>query len=511
MRSLSAVLLALLGSILIAASPAQAEWKKATSPNFVVYSDGDERTLRAYVQELESFDRMLRFRHRQPLDQPAARPLPIYLVGGIHQLRQVWYGAPEQVAGFYSPTSEGTFAVAIRQRDFNEFLRHEYAHHFFFNLGLTVPAWLHEGLAEYYMTAKFEGTGVMIGNPSVLRAGTLLNFSWLPLEDLLTKSSGQILNEEQQDAYYPVAWALTHWFMSDPERSDKLWDYMRRVNAGENPARAMEQVTGQSLTQLRATLGTYVRGKLQGYTLTNVVRPVEVKVERLGPSADALLLLNQKLIRGTGEARGSVLAEVRRRAERFPDDRLALFALGHAGLHFGDREGGMAALRRLLERFPDDTEAMQFLALGYIEQARDEPARARELLPLARAQLVRAVQIDPNDYRTYALIGRMRQGEPGYPSDNDLQAWRNAWELAPEIYSTVVAYGSALMLREQFTEAEKVLLPLANHPHARAENPAAELLKRARAKQPPPDQGAPRQPDGEDEAAPKPAQPPAAR
>lgn len=524
MFRLPAFLLALAAAFSLA-SPAAAEWKKATSPNFVVYSDGTEGALRRYVQNLEAYDRVLRFRHNLATDETAARPLPIYLVRGPKQLEEIRYGAPDRIAGFYQPTSEGSFAVAIRDGGRDDFLLHEYAHHFFYGLSPNVPGWLHEGLAEYYMTAEFEGDDVILGNYSPMRAAALLGETWLPLEDLLGKPFSAITRENHRRTYYSVAWVLTHWFMSDPARREQLMAYERLVQEGGDPVRAMEQATGMSLTQLRNILEGYGRRQLAGQRVSGAVRPVEVRIERLGAVADDLLLLNQKMVAGTTEPRERVLAEVRRRAERHGEDRLALFALGHAGLHFGDRPAGLAALQKLLSLYPEDTEAMQFLALGYIEQARDEPDKADDLLGRARGHLQKAYQLDPNDYRTYALIARTQEGLPGFPTDNHLLVRQNAYTLAPGVPANVLAYASALMLKGQFDEAAAVLRPLANHPHRRgANNAAADLLRRAEARQPPPSAAAlreaaeappePEQPEpappGEPDPA-DPAKPPAAR
>ena len=51
----------------------RAEWLRAESERFIVYSDSDERVLRSYVQNLETFDRVLRFRTGLPMDAAPPR------------------------------------------------------------------------------------------------------------------------------------------------------------------------------------------------------------------------------------------------------------------------------------------------------------------------------------------------------------------------------------------------------------------------------------------------------
>ncbi|WP_162938837.1 hypothetical protein [Brevundimonas naejangsanensis] len=57
-----------MAGILTTATPAHAEWRKAESDRFIVYSDVGERQLRNFVQDLESYDRVLRFRMGLPGD-----------------------------------------------------------------------------------------------------------------------------------------------------------------------------------------------------------------------------------------------------------------------------------------------------------------------------------------------------------------------------------------------------------------------------------------------------------
>ena len=45
---------------LAAATPAQAEWREATSKHFVIYSEDSEKSVREFATRLERFDAALR-------------------------------------------------------------------------------------------------------------------------------------------------------------------------------------------------------------------------------------------------------------------------------------------------------------------------------------------------------------------------------------------------------------------------------------------------------------------
>jgi Flp pilus assembly protein TadD len=470
-----------------AAGPAHADWKRAESPRFIVYSRGGEGALRRYVQSLEMYDYILRYRMGLPLDAVPARKLPIYLVNNRSGLVAINPATGPNVLGTYFPVGEDIFAAAVDDREM-DYLLHEYFHHFSFELGSAAnySGWLIEGLAEYFMTAEITDNSVRIGMYNDNRAQWLLNSTWLPLEDLLSKRPGEIKRRGDQATYYPVAWLLTHWFMGDETRRAQLGAYITQVQAGTDPVAAMQAATGMGLPALRAELRRYLHGRL---TIINyeVERPdPAIVVTSLPASADDLLLVGQRLKVGVkDEDRAETAALVRRLAAAHPDDPFAMLQLGHAELHFGDPVAGETVLARLLEREPDNIEALQLMAARYMALA-DEQPEDLSLRVRAREHLARAYRADPGQYYTLHLLARNRQGQAGYPNENDLTTWSLAYDLAPQLSGIRLGYASALMQASIFDEAIILLEPLANAPHGGSASDAAQaLLERARAGQPP--------------------------
>lgn len=486
LRSLAALAAALACGF---ATPASAEWRRAESPNFVVYSQGNEGSLRRYVRNLEIYDYLLRLRMGLPIDQPNPRRLPIYLVSGRAGLLQVHPRAGPNVAGTYFPVAEDIFAVAFQDSE-QDYLLHEYFHHFSMQMGATatLPGWLTEGMAEYFMTADIEPGSVKIGGYNEDRVRTLFNASWVPLEDLLTKRYGEI-RVGQRPTYYPLAWMLTHWFMSDDARREQLGVYIADVQRGIGSREAMERATGMTLEQLRAELRRYRRLSITTYT-ADFPLP-DIQITTLPRSADDLLLIGQRLKVGVAEdRRDETAALVRRLAARHPDDPMAMLHLGHAELHFGDPDAGEAALTRLLDREPDNVEALQLMAARFIALAGERPESAEDSLRRAKSYLGRAYAVAPNEYYTLHLLSRTRVGAVDYPNENDLVTLYNAKTLAPQLASIRLDYASALMRNGEFDEAVAVLGPLSNAAHGGgAANAAKVLIGLARAGDGPPDAG----------------------
>lgn len=476
---MATALAAVMGTaVLCAPGAAHADWLRAESERFIVYSDGSDRSLREYVQKLETFDRVMRYRSGLPISDTPPRKLPIYLVGSRRGLLQVNPDSGANVAGTYFSADEDIFAVAMRGEN-DEVLLHEYAHHFMMgNMPGAYPGWFVEGFAEYYMTANIEGDRILLGDFSEHRAYWLYNGTWIRLEDLLRLRPGEITRSDYRETYYPVAWLLTHWFFSDPERAEQLKVYLADVASGGDSVDAMQRATGLTLAELRSALMRYRGQRLKGRNISGQFPPLNISVTRLPEAADDLLLLNQRLKIGVSdEDREALGREVMERAAPHGDDPLALLAAGHAGLHFGDAPAGERALKRLLEIQPRHIEALQLLAGERMRQAGDsnDPEEAVALRREARDMLARAYAAGQNDYRTLTLIAELRSTEPDYPNENDILTLGLAFDRAPQLADVRIRYASSLARLDRTEEALEVLRPLANNPHG---GPAAEYAER---------------------------------
>lgn len=466
LRSIAAFM-AVFIALTFGAAPAKADWLRAESERFIIYSDGDERTLRQYVQKLETFDRVLRLFMGLSMDEAPPRKLPIYLIGHQRELTRVLPQAVENQWGVYVPAEQDIFAVARRSRGDDSTLLHEYAHHFMFqNFNFPYPAWFVEGFAEYYAATNITSGRVEVGLYNENRVSWLQHGDWLRMEDLLAGRALNARGDRFNETYYPLAWLLTHWFMGDTQRRETLHRYMLDVGSGGDPVESLEPHTGLTPTGLRDALRAYMRGRIPYSRVSHPFPEVPIRVERLPRSANDLLLINQRLKIASGRENPDALVEVvRGLAARHPGDPFARLVLGRAEMLLGDSATGEMELRALLRERPDHVEALQLLALSRMNNAADHPQGPDVAMREMRGFLQRAYDADDANYYTFLLIAQSRIGERGYPDENDLAAWELAYIIAPQLGQSRFGLAQALMAHDRNDEAIALLQPLANDPH----------------------------------------------
>jgi len=503
-RILSAVAALFVLLLALAATPAEARWLRAESPRFIIYSDGSESVLRAYVDKMEVFDTFLRARHGLPENGVPLRKLPIYLVRSRTDLQITWNGAGDAVAGYYSPGSGDTFAVVtLEDRKDSTVLMHEYTHHFMLqNFPGAYPAWMVEGYAEFYGETKVNDRFIEVGQVANHRADALLAGRWMPMADLL----GNKRTSTDWNSFYGQSWILTHYLMSDPARFTQFRTYASAVGRGADPVKAMEAATGQSPEALEQTLRKYVRSglKITQYKRGNIPQP-QITVTTLPPSADDLLLQRIQIVAHSyKDADPGYLAMIRKRAAKYPDDQLAVLTLGQTEMELGDHAAGRSLLEGWLRTHPDDAEAMFVLgshlyndAWSKSDEAADkkdaagkkgdddedvdeEPVERTvadpEMMKDAERWLAKAVELAPTDYRILYAYAQTRRQSGGYPQKSDLDLLIRAYKQAPQVVPLRFELIQVLIVQNHTPEARALLQPLLNSPHGGSVVAAAQRL-----------------------------------
>ena len=416
---------------------ARAEWREATSSNFVVYTEGSENDAREFAAKLERYNYVLRRFHnvREPAQAPRFR---VFLLEDIEAVQRL--AGSRSVGGYYVPTARALMFIGMRnagaQRNFepDAVLFHEYLHHFMFQyFPATYPVWYSEGYAEFWATMRFLDNGVVeVGHQQEGRYGSFVQGRWVPLRRLLTARSYADIPEV--DLIYAQGWLLSRYMFENAERRRQIQAYLNAINAGMSYEEAMNTHIGRNASQLNDELFEYAsRGRYNVVRLPfRTIDVGTITVRTLSPGEQALVEQEIRISQGVRHTEmAGRAATIRRIAGGFPNDPNALNLLAEAEQLAGNLPAAAAAVDRLLGVAPNHPRGLMRKGELEVERLRAANSTDRAAWAAARQYLVRAMQAAPNDPVVHEAYYDSFTAQGVLPPDDAQNALYTAHELAP--------------------------------------------------------------------------------
>lgn len=498
---------------------AASKWLRADTHNFIIYSDGGEKDLREFAENVERFDATLR-KFMQIGSREKPNRLTIYMVRDQATVGRIVRDS--NVAGFYRPGLEGSFAVANRSQSTQlaaltgtEVLFHEYAHHFMFeNLSAAYPLWLQEGVAEYYSTVTFTKEGQpVVGTPAYHRALGLFYGTKVPLKSVLTARRYSDVKKSQQETFYGRSWLLTHKLMRSPEGLTRLRNYLTDFFNGMPLEDAANRHFDIAATEKE--LDAAMTGR---FTKTTLLEPVAFQSEMTVLPLDALHseligLRLQFIGRANPVAARDRLTAL---AAQYPDQSDVWYELANA-IVYADMDEQRKAAKALrdgkngasqpADNDDEDSPLDQLQDVGLFgtlapvreparlaaEAALDKAitankanGRARALLAnlimtrldeastpvddkawaAVRTHVIAANSANPEDPVPLVMWYRVQQETKGKPSETARAGLAKAFELVPEVIPVRIMYAFDLARNGNIPTARKILEIIANDAHS---------------------------------------------
>jgi hypothetical protein len=462
-----------------AASPAEAKWLRADSNNFIIYSEGSERDLRDFAEKLERFDATLRYRFKIPGGKDP-NPLTIYLVDRATDAGRLAAGkGGSNIAGFYRPDPEGSFAVSNRE-DYvikgtpqsQQTLFHEYAHHFMRRfLPSAFPAWFIEGFAEYYSTVDFTKEGkAEVGKPAYGRAFGLLTMPKIPAETLLFKRPLEMRNSGQIDVYYGRAWLLTHLLYNDQARVSQLGSYVDAINKGVDPKKAATDSFGD-LVQLDKDLNRYMTKPLTYRTTGEAIAIAgPISIAALPPALDAAIPLRlERLSAGGDERLMRTRDALKKLSAQYPGDAGIWYEIAMSEWALTDdnrnKVAARAAVDKALALDPKHVRANVLLGEMLIAGVEDKKDAVAADWNAARKPIILANRTNPDDPMPLAAYYRSFVSQGMRPPPIAVDGLAKAFHLGPEDINTRMNYAFALANDGKYDIAIALAKIVALDPH----------------------------------------------
>ena len=488
LRALTTFLTSVIAASAIIASPAKADWHMAQSDNFVIYADDSPKDIRRFSENLERFHQAMARLSGGTIAKPSpSNRVTIFVVGSANKIRKL--AGSSRIAGFYRPQAGGSkaFIQTIRNTngrpDFSTIVMlHEYAHHFLISRSrFEMPRWVSEGSAEFFSAARFEKDGgVILGNLAQHRAYSVLQGDDITVRQLLDQDLfRKRFGSKGSTSFYGRAWLLYHYLTFHPERRAQLVAYQQAIVKGVPSLEAGEQAFGD-LDQLHREVNKYKKGR--GFSILPF-KPSElaigdITIAPLSAGEAKMMPLRIQSQRGVNRKQAlKLLPNVRKVAERFPNDAGVLTALAEAEHDAGNDAEAIAAADRALAIDPSRANAYVQKGYALFRMARETEGEDRKAAYDRAMEPFAALNQIENDHPLplmYVYRSFTERGAP--PSDNARAALERAAQLAPFDKALWFNVGMMWLDEGKIALAKTAFQPIAYNPHGGGQSGQAKKL-----------------------------------
>jgi tetratricopeptide (TPR) repeat protein len=359
-------------------------WTLARNARFELYlqnGSGDGRELMLRLERLQVF-----FERLSGLNVEGRPPIQILV-----------FRSPESYQPFRLEPNSDSYYVGNDGRDYivlsgDTILRdaaHEYWHFVEHARAMRLPAWLNEGLGEFFSTLRFDATGAAIAGTEP--AGLVANLrtqEWIALPDLLslTPDGPLRLDRDRLQLFYNESWALAHMLMLSPDYSPRFQELTGRLAAGTTSRPALESTYSKPLDEIGRDLRAWVQNRAGPAPLGEIApiaAPGAIQVSQVSESVIKRML--PEIMAGAGK-RQQAEALYRDLARENPGDPQIPAALAMLALRENNRLEAQRQWRIALERGIKDAR----MCFRFSQMAQQQGLPAADV----RSALERAVLLD---------------------------------------------------------------------------------------------------------------------
>jgi hypothetical protein len=229
-------------------------WIQVSSDTYIVKSSAGEERAKRVLKELEGFHQLIGSTLVFSNTELPELPIEVLLVGDeatMKELEPEFNGRRVPVAGFFQAGQDRDFIVLsgrVFPQTLTSVVYHELTHYFVMRGLASRPAWLNEGLAEYFSTAEIREDEISLGAVSLDRLQLLETGSVLPLKDFFAiDTSSPYYNESSKaSVYYAQAWGFIHYLLHG-EHAPGFRQYLIALQKGDADLLSYLNVTERNL------------------------------------------------------------------------------------------------------------------------------------------------------------------------------------------------------------------------------------------------------------------------
>jgi tetratricopeptide (TPR) repeat protein len=370
---------------LFAGPAAFADWIQLASPSFEIFTDSGEKTARAVLSRFEALHRIF---HESPFAD-SAPPLRVFVFSSQREFEK--YRTIPLASGFYLADQDMDFIVFDEGTALKRVAAHEYMHAVMHHASPLLPAWLDEGVSEFYSTVSISANKVHIGDPIEPHLHLLSTELWLPAEDLALGSAAD------GAIFYAESWALVHMLSLSPGLREGMPEFVKLLTAGRDQDEAFQKSFGMPMEDALAALRVYVK---TSHDLTLPAPPLEegkaYPVTHVAPVDSTLMLADLALHTNHPELASSLFS---RAAKENPRSPAAVAGLGMLALAENRKQDAQHEFERAIGLGSRDANTYFQLAM-----LKDD-----------HALLEKTLTIDPHFAEAHFLLGVHATDDGNFP------------------------------------------------------------------------------------------------
>ncbi|HEY5809646.1 MAG TPA: DUF1570 domain-containing protein [Povalibacter sp.] len=472
-------LILLLAAVLPVARSHAADWIRAQTDHFVVYSNVGASTTKEYLEQLEGFKYLAELLLGSGSGSAAASTrFTLYLFDDQEVLKTVRPEFNQYIGGVYLHCVEGAQAYVWRpsasfsgQDPGLTILLHEYSHHVMFSrMRRFYPAWYVEGFAEYLSTVTLRNGTFAVGRANEERLAQLTNdrSGWIDSAVMLDPKQLAAAQEAKRVnlfQFYAQSWLLTHFMLSDSKRAQGFNEYFERVGRGEDALSGFSNATGIAPADLERLLRSHLR-KMPGVKVSVPQLPdTAITIVPLQKEQDDYLLEASVIRTCPGETHGKKLLEsLRAKRPQHQGDITFRTELSRAELLFGDADVARRDLEILAATDGATFDVFYLLGRSYENAAQRNAEERDNFTNKASAEFLTAYKMDKlNAPNLYFLSRTLDDG--GTPNKGVLNASMGAAVLAPSVHAYAINAAVVSLRADNPDAAIRVMQPFASDPH----------------------------------------------
>jgi tetratricopeptide (TPR) repeat protein/predicted aspartyl protease len=459
--------------LLATAAIGQENWLNLRTKHFNIVGNVSERDCGVLADKLEMFHETI----SRIFNADFTSLVPVTVVAfksdaSFMPYKPVYKGRLEDnTAGYFLGGEDQNLIALNLYADYQRPLTvifHEYTHLLTDRGAAELPAWLSEGIAEFYSTFRVEKKDVSIGIPIRHHVLLLRNQPLIPLPELfaIDRRSSAFHERDKQGIFYAESWALVHYLMMGDKSSHEvqLGEFIKLLESGEATDAAFTKAFNTTYADLEKALRRYVgKDTYPGitYTLESSVQKTQVVARAIG-EAEARCYLGDLLLRLGREKEAEDF--FKQAAASDPKLSRAYEGMGSVAVHRTNYEAAKSLFRRAIELDQANHIAHYQYAAALWETGKSGSSLSSSLSGVAeevRSEARKAARLVPGYIKPYVLLTTVSLAT-GEGLDEALVAISNALKLEPQRKAFRLRLGEVQMRLKEVDAARKTLEPLIN-------------------------------------------------